>query len=179
MDAPISPIAVIRERTSSHLPGTSISLSANNNPNFGPSYCGERGDTFVISIRIAMQERKLASVRRTGFRELSAGVWCVIRTQKCDHPSLRQSDQQVLPGDCGAVTVQADEDPWRWPNKITICLTAFNKAARWRALVAMALYRDKYSNEEKVKVLLRGKTCCFDCVIDQASLFAENCFIIL
>lgn len=169
-----------RERTSSHLPGTSISLSASNNPSFGPSYCGERGDTFIISIRIAMQERKLASVRRTGFRELFTGAWCVIHAQKCNHPSLRRNDQQVLTGGCGAVTVHADEDPWQWPNKVMVCLTAFNKAAGWRALVALALYRDKYSKEEeKVKILLRDRACCFNCVIDQASLFAEKCFVIL
>ena len=57
---------------------------------------------------------------------------------------------------------------------------AFNKAARWRALVALALYRDKYSKqEEKVKILLRDKACCYNCIIDQASLFAEKCFVIL
>ena len=184
MDAPISTVALKRERNplgiSSHLPGTAISLSASNNPSFGPSYCGERGDTFIISIRIAMQEGKLASVRRTGFRELFTGAWCVIHAQKCNHLTLRPNDQHVLPGGCNAMTVHDDQDPWKWPNKITFCLTAFNKAARWRALVALAVYRDKSSMEEKkVKILLRDRACCFNCVVDQASLFTEKCFVIL
>ncbi|KAI4190440.1 MAG: hypothetical protein LQ346_004910, partial [Caloplaca aetnensis] len=76
MDAPISPFSAQKEATSSPVtgPGNSISLSAGNNPTFGSSYLGERGDTFIVSIRIAMQVNDHSIVRRTGYRELFAGA---------------------------------------------------------------------------------------------------------
>ncbi|KAL8770746.1 MAG: hypothetical protein Q9209_003613 [Squamulea sp. 1 TL-2023] len=183
LDAPLGPISALLDEDDADQrifpPGNWISLTASNNPTFGSFYCGERGDTFVVSIRITMQGNELASVHRTGYRELFAGAWFVIRTQSCDHPSLRQHDKHMVPDGAMASKICDDRIALGMGNtKLIICLTAFNKVARWHALVTLAWYKI-VRGMNQFRLLLRGKSTCFDCAVAQASLFAERCYVVL
>lgn len=62
--------------------------------------------------------------------------------------------------------------------KVNICQTGGNKVARWRALLAISVYRD--DPERYFPVLLRSQGTCLACALDEALAYEiEPCFLVL
>ena len=104
---------------------------------FQPSMCGDREDTFVVTIRLADRVETHTLVRRTGYREFYSSLCNVIKTRHCEHPS-HKTDKVLLSPGCS--TVMGFGDGLERDGKVTICLTAGDRAARWRAIIATASY---------------------------------------
>ena len=97
-------------------------------------------------------------------------------TEACTHSQSLPGDRVQLPAECGATIVYSDDDLLSdWSEKTQLCQTAFNDAARWRALIAIAIYPLALSPAERRRtILLRDKACCFDCAVDQSLLFPDG-----
>ena len=140
---------------------------------YGHPYCGERRDTFLVSLRLKIERENMHFSRRTGYAELFCALWSVEKTKSCDHPP--QDDQAVtLPQRSITVSGIGNEFAARLNQRVIICLTAHNTAARWRVLIVLANAR--YHTRRK---LLRGKDCCFQCAIDQTASQKGEWFLIL
>ena len=150
-------------------PGGTGELRCSNNVYFQPSLCGDREDTFVVTVRLVDQVGDHALVRRTGYRELNGALSLLNKSESCTHRS-QKGDKIVLSPGCS--TVEGFGDFSERDGKVTICLTAYDRAARWRAIIATACL-------ENVQVLLRGATCCFSCAVDQVARQPGKWFLIL
>ena len=122
--------------------GQSISLSCFEDVRFGNSQCGERHDSFLLNLRLVMPgpASSLATItRRTGPGELNAALFITELTPSCDH-RVKVQEEVTLPTGCAAVKGfgKLGYRTGKLPSeRILICLTANNVAARWRALIAI------------------------------------------
>ena len=160
--------------------GDKIKLSCSRNVIPGKSYCGERGDSFVISPRFLecppAESPETTIARRTGFNEMLGALWMSIRTQQCSHVSNNKNPITLPPG-CVALSGFGDHGGLDMKAKVYVCMTARNKYARWRALLAistMAIDRSK-----SIPVLLRDQDCCLQCALDQALTSPGMWFLVL
>lgn len=166
--------------------GNSISLSCFDDVKFGPSQYGERHDVFLLNLRLVMPEsiRSLAIItRRTGLRELNAAIWMAELTSSCDH-QVTAREEATLPTGCAAVKGfgnLGDGGEKSLPSeRILICLTANNIAARWRALIATKSETKLTKPSELCPaVLLRKSDCCLKCAITQVVTRPGNWFLVL
>ena len=140
---------------------------------YGRPYCGERRDTFLVSLRLTIDRENVQFSRRTGYAELFCALWAVEKTRACDHPSHNDSSI-TLPQRCMTVSGMGNEIAARLTQRVIICLTAHNTAARWRALIVMA--NTRYHSRRK---LLRWRDCCFQCAIDQTASEKGDWFLVL
>jgi hypothetical protein len=115
------------------------SVLSPNNTAQGKPLCGERSDSFVVSLRVVRQADHLTvdEVRRTGYRELAWALWMVTKTSPCQH-SPRIPRELELPVGCAGVAGFWEWDHADLDERVIIALTAHCPAARWRALVAVA-----------------------------------------
>jgi hypothetical protein len=156
-------------------PGSEARFLCHSRMKFGKPFCGERGDTFVLSLRLYETDATGAviadSVRRSGYNEFYNALWRSVKTFPCSHGSAANKTMTLPPG-CVAlsgfgehgISLQgADPD---FQARTHICLTAGNRAARWRALTAIAMNQE--AADKFVPILLRGADCCFTCAVDQA-----------
>jgi hypothetical protein len=145
--------------------GNGVSLSCAISVEYGTPLIGERGDSFVVSLRLQSEYGGLKTSDRTGYNELSAAIWTVLKTRPCPHGS-RLGDKLVLDPGCTAVSGIATSSDLAQYGSLAIFLTAFNPAARWRALLCIAQH-----NSDEVygftPVMLRGQDCCFRCAVEQ------------
>ena len=177
-DFPMIPVPVIRERMQHHISGSKILLSSGIFSKIGRPYCGERGDSFVVSIRLDQEQKKHATTRRSGYRELHGSIWTAIRTTSCEHSPLDGLDvEYTLPNSISAIALQGDEEVVFPQSKVIVCLTADNVAARWRTLIAIKLFGSHPSRPSRT--VLRTRDCCAACAIRQATLQPEKCFLSL
>jgi hypothetical protein len=151
--------------------------------------CGERGDQFVVSLRIGLHvkaqnlsfhDKRSEQVyyRRTGFRELHMALWRVQKAKPCTH-MVKSDDQITLPPACATVSGFGDNEKSDLDERIVICLTARQSPSRWRALLAIASTRDLQDASTWDQVLLRGEDTCFQCVVDQAAVQEGRWYIVL
>lgn len=136
----------------------------------GVPLVGERGDCFVVSLRMSLKRSKNSyltshgqSTRRTGYNELWSALWGTRKTDHCSH-TPHSGDKILL--EPGWVVVSGYENHGAFENngRLIICLTAFDPVARWRALIGIR----EHSIRESYQVLLRTVDCCLQCAIDQA-----------
>ncbi len=152
--------------------GDTATLSHGGRVYFQPWLCGDREDTFVVvTIRLADQVDTHSLVRRTGYQELYSPLCNVNKTRQCKHSS-HKSDSVVLSPGCSTVIGFGDRS--ERDGKVTICLTAGDRAARWRVIIATAI--EPLPN---VLVCLRGRDCCYACAIDQVAKEPGKWFSIL
>jgi hypothetical protein len=151
--------------------------------------CGERGDRFLVSLRIGLyinaqnlrfSDKRSEHVyyRRTGFRELHMALWRVQKAKRCPHV-VKTDEEITLPPACATVSGFGDNEKSTLDDRIIICLTAHQSPSRWRALLAIANTRDSLDSLTWDQVLLRGEDTCFQCVIDQAAAQEGRWYIVL
>lgn len=177
VDAPQSHF-VYHHWESQATPGTEISLCNKSPVQYSKPFCGERGDSFLVSLRLLhqLQDTEKPMVRRTGYNELSYALWPSQPTKPCTHVS-KDSNKIILPPSCVAVSGFGDHGGVSLNTKVHICLTAGNKASRWRALLAIAACSD--DKNSYMAVLLKGLDCCLRCAVDQALAVPGKCFLVL
>ena len=161
-----------------HRAGDKAALECTNTVTLGRPLCGERRDSFIVSLRMALYDRGSTSTRRAGYRELYHAIWTVQKTKSCQHP-IRNKEKLTLTPGFATISGFGDKDPWECDERIRICLTAHNETARWRALLAIAHTRQPVAAEGLVQVMLRGNDCCFKCAIAQTSTRSGKWFIVL
>lgn len=150
----------------------------------GRPLCGERADSFVVSLRVVRQAHQSTAdstdeVRRTGYRELAWALWMVTKASACQH-SPRIPKDLDLPVGCAGVAGFWEWDATDLDERAVIALTANCPAARWRALVAAARGRYRSSSSSLLKhVLLRGPDCCIECALNQALIKDGRVLLIL
>jgi hypothetical protein len=151
--------------------GQSISLSCESPVEYGPPLVGERGDSFVVSLRLqvaaveAFSKMGLNPVRRTGYNELSSALWHIRNTNSCIHDPNLGEEISLGPG-CMAITGFDERQSIVGFGRIVIFLTAGNPVSRWRAILSLA---QDTSNEGfgYIPVMLRGRDCCLRCAVEQ------------
>ncbi|KAL9116338.1 MAG: hypothetical protein Q9187_007138 [Circinaria calcarea] len=161
--------------------GEEATLHCATGDKFGPPLCGERRDSFVVNLRLNTQDEGSQQTRRTGYAELFSALWTVQKTDDCAHPQMKDERLTLAPG-CATFSRCGDEGSLHLGERVAICLTAHNKAARWKALIAIAKGRNwtkKYEDVRFQQVLLRGERCCFRCAINQTAPFVEKCIVVL
>lgn len=165
--------------------GEQINLLQHTPTSFALPFCGHRGDAFLVSLRYSPAP-PTGAIRRSGYREMYNAAWRATPTQQCDHPLDRGLDTPfLLPNGVFAVTVTGDMqlDDWISENKVLICLSVNQFAARWRALVAIELLLLETGrlprDFEHPIVMLRELNCCCLCAIYQAMLQPGKCFLVL
>lgn len=148
--------------------------------------CGERGDRFVVSMRIATGGKARVVTRPSGYRDLLKGLWMVRHSEPCSHQILEDEDY-VLQPNCQAVSDGIGALETLPPAKVTIFLTANNIAARRAALVAFWYYWNRiivspetsYLREiPELEVFLRGRATCISCAVKQTLVFPRS-FLVL
>lgn len=185
IDLNIASVPRIIERMHIHHPGEKVSLYSGIVTKWGHPFVGERGDNFVVSIRIFQEQMKHSTTRRSGYRELSRALWLVHKTTNCKHDALqlpqleRRGESFLLPPDCAAIAVQGDTDMISCTEKLVICLSTENAAARWRSLISLDFIRNENLADGPVSVLLRGEGCCIQCAINQGSISPGKCYVVL
>lgn len=130
---------------------------------------GEREDSFIVSLplRAADDSGKAEGIRRTGFNQLWTARFMTYRTQACRHPSQLGESLMLEPGWIAVTSIDNRYQPSIEPLcYLRICLTADDKAARWRALIENI---DRGRSHGVQNVLIRGPDCCFRCAVTQAS----------
>ena len=169
-----------------HHSGSEVRLLCHSRMRFGKAFCGERGDAFVLSLRLHDTDATGAviadSVRRSGYNELYNALWRSVRTSPCPHGSTASKTMTLPPG-CVAFSGFGDHGislqgagP-EFQARIHICLTAGNRAARWRALTAIAATQE--AADKFVPVLLRAANCCLTCAVEQALVKEGVWFLVL
>ena len=168
--------------------GESISLSCFDNVKFGNRQYGERDDSFVLNLRLVMPgpvSSAATITRRTGLRALNAALWIAQLTQSCDH-RLKMREEVMLPTGCAAVKdfgkLGYGSGKPLPSERILICLTANNVAARWHALIAIHSETDVNNRSPDrlcTGVLLRKSDCCLKCAITQVVTRPGHWFSVL
>jgi len=153
---------------------------------FGTPYCGERRDSFVLSLRL-LKVNSAGSVdgsqtRRTGYNEQHNCLWRTKTTQDCIHgPSTNKV--VTLPPGCVTISGFGDHGlnmsnaPEGFNARVYICLTAGVKASRWRAILAAASSQE--SATQFVPIMIRGVGCCFQCALNQVIEQEGTWFLVL
>lgn len=141
---------------------------------FGTPYCGERRDSFVLSLRLlkinSESQVEGEQTRRTGYNEKHAALWRTETTKTCLHGPLANRKLTLPPG-CVTISSFGDRGlnlsnaPLGFEARIYVCLTAGNKASRWRAIIAAAISHEGADCFRPI--MLRGSGCCFKCALDQ------------
>jgi hypothetical protein len=150
----------------------------------GKPLCGERADSFLVSLRVVRQAdpstvNSTADVRRMGYRELAWALWMVTKTSPCQHSTRIPRDLE-LPVGCAGVAGFWEWDPTDLDERVIIALTANCPAARWRALLSAAHGRYRASPNSFLKnVLLREPDCYVQCTLNQALMKGERSLLIL
>lgn len=160
--------------------GGIIKLEAiHTNPSFRPMI-GQDPDSFLVSLAISAYHDNSARFRSryTGFRELDAALWGTKQTSPCDHPkSIRKPSK--LPTNCIATSGENTRCQ-HIEERVIVCLTAGNPAARWRALVSLASRRDAArENGNQEPTMVRKEDCCYNCAVDQCLQLQGKWFLIL
>ena len=168
--------------------GESISLSCFDDVKFGNSQYGERHDIFLLNLRLVMPRTASSPTtitRRTGLRELNAALWTTELTRSCDH-QVKEREEVTLPTGCAAVngfgTLGFGAGKPLPSERILICLTANNVAARWRALIAIKSEMKEIKTLEHQKCvggILRKSDCCLKCAITQTVTRPGNYILVL
>ena len=160
--------------------GDEVSVCNQSPVQYAKPYCGERDDSFLVSLRLIDQfesDRNVSQVtRRTGYNELFEALWPTQRTRPCTHAS-KQYNTLVLPPDCAAISGFGDRGGLEPVFKVHICLTAGNRASRWRALIAIITGDSEL--DYTTAVLLKDLGCCLRCAVDQALAAPTKCFLVL
>ena len=164
--------------------GDSISLSCFDDVKFGNNQYGERQDNFLVNLRLIMPgpASSVGTItRRTGLRELNAASWMTELTQSCDHQVVVR-EEVTLPTGCAAVRGFGELGNGAGKplpsERILICLTANNVAARWRALIAIKSEKNP-PHGICTGVLLRKIDCCLKCAITQTVTRPGNYILVL
>jgi hypothetical protein len=153
---------------------------------FGIPYCGERRDSFVLSLRL-LKVDDTGSVdanwtRCTGYREKHRSLWRTKTTRRCIHGPSASRTVSLPPG-CVTISGFGDQGlnlanaQTGFEARIYVCLTAGNKASRWRAIIAAAASQE--SAARFVPIMLRGNACCFQCALDQVIEREGTWFLVL
>lgn len=150
-----------------------VTLRNSNKVELLPVQCAERKDYFALNTRFLQGLSAGRSIlRRSGFRDYYRCLWNVHVSKACNH-SVQTTPKTTL--NPGFITITgfptgrlADEERYR----VFIFLTAYDRAARWRALVSRA-------ESSNARVMLRSQGCCLRCVVDQASLQPGRWYIVL
>lgn len=148
---------------------------------FGKPLCGERGDSFIVSLRFIIVRNRHRSSRRTGYREMYGALWMAQQSQNCPHATVEIEDTELSP-DSGAVAIQGDDDPLQREEKVVIYRTAHSTAARWWALATIGTHFRHSKRRYRIglpAVLLRRKSCCLQCVLAQATIDHPQCLVVL
>lgn len=141
---------------------TQASMSCAMPISYGSPLVGERGDSFVVSLRL--QHSTSTTVRRTGYFELFRALWYAEKTRGCPHVVELENKVDLEPG-WKAVAGFADDGIFDMFGSTLICLTASNRAARWRTLLTIA--NSPSGRHGYTPTMLRGLDCCFQCAINQ------------
>jgi len=174
--------------------GESIALSCAGTATCPNPLVGELGDSFVVNIRVQTANAWSSDgsttpiiTRRTGYKELAQALWEIQKSKPCQHQP-RLGEKVVLEPGIKAFSGFGDTFNMRRgigieieELDIAICLTAGNPTARWQALISLKsqLYH---------QVIIRGRDCCFACVIQQARRIQQKyqppyrqgiCYIVL
>jgi len=146
--------------------GKSVSLSCLMPVEYGPPLIGERGDSFIVSLRLQAEYKGTMLMARMAYGDLFAAMWSVMKSHPCSH-GAKLGDQVVLPPGSTAVSrIDTTYDSTEHQS-LVIVLTALNPAARWLALVHICQYSSSNEAYGFTPVMLRGPDCCFQCVLDQ------------
>jgi hypothetical protein len=144
----------------------SIDLESSIPFTLGKFFCGEARDEFRVSLRF-VQRCNPERVHQTGYRSMYEAVSASYYTSTCDHfPALgtgseTQANYRMPDYVCATSLHFADGcDIYDGENNLTVVLTANNPTARWVALI------ETWFHERPV--LLRTKSCCCLCAIEQA-----------
>jgi len=141
---------------------------------------GEKPDSFVVGLIIRDHNARgefLVS-RFSGYREFCAAIWGTHVTKPCDHPKLARKVWK-LPPDCLAITGE-NTDCSGEEERVIVCLTSGNAAARWRALVSLASTRDRAGEYGAQKpTMVRRDDCCCDCAVKQCLKWQGQCYLVL
>jgi len=162
--------------------GDSATLRCCEMYSYGRTFYGERQDSFLITLRLALEKDiSQAYTRRTGYFELFHSIWNLRRTQSCHHPIAEDEKSAVKLGP-GYVAVSSASDNGADDfsfsgGRVLIALTANNQATRWRTLIAIAQARQRLSSPPGV--LLRTHDCCFQCAIDQIAAEVGKWWLVL
>ena len=178
-----APVTVVEEATEAlyWYKGSQISFLEGIKTRFGRPLYAERGDSFIISLRIEQEHKGVLTARRTGHVELSHSVWAMMRTKPCQHhPDRGLGQKHKLDTHEVALAVQIDEelntflDHWEFGK--SIYLSTNSLAARWRALIAVNLPSVKRRNFTNI---LRTNNCCCPCAIEQAGSLCKPWCLVL
>ena len=140
---------------------------------------GERGDSFIVTLRFRVKKVDARSptrisTRRSGYNELWSALWIVNKSKPCGHP-CRLGDSILLEPGWSVVSGFGDHGSMDVLGRLIICQTAASPAARWRALIGIFGCRDT----NRSQVLLRGDDCCLTCVVQQAAVREGNWYVVL
>lgn len=151
----------------------------------GRPRCGEYKHLFMFTLRVQprhleTQNLEQKGVTHLGFRHMHRAVWRSKKSEPCDH-QVDEREQVQLPPGCQTMRNICSGGYEGSFHKVTICLTAHRRAARWRALCEVADLCGDRGQEEVygAQNLLRGDDCCFACAIDQVAASPGRSFVIL
>ena len=136
------------------------------------SMFGERGGYFAVSLvydsKVMLPELRAEQNRlRTGYRALHDALWAATKLSSCSHGG-QQQQLYTLPLGCATFAGFPDDHTVHLVERITILLTAHDSASRWRALIGARMYLRDLTRDQIPHTLhigLRGRDCCFACVI--------------
>jgi len=106
-----APVTGVEEATAASYfyEGSEISFLEGIKTRFGRSLYAERGDSFIISLRIEQDHKGILTTRRTGYVELSRSVWAMMRTEPCQHhPDRELGEKHELYEQEVAIALQTD-----------------------------------------------------------------------
>ena len=139
---------------------------------------GEGPDTFLVTLAIRSGRDQLSPSRYTGHRELCAATWGTNHTLSCDHSKMGQK-RWKLPPNCVAVS-SGNMEGIHVDERVIVCLTAGNAAARWRALLSLAFSRDRRRDDgSQIPTMIRREDCCYSCAVDQCLRLQKQWYLIL
>lgn len=184
MDGHIAPVLETPRGATRHSPWELISISGGVSTEFARPLCGERGDHFLVSVRLIQEHNNHRTTRKSGYREMYSAVTMASRTTKCNHTGFERMDAGFpLPLGTCATAVQADGDIAAAfeGSRIVICLPSTSNAAagKWRSLLAAAYYGDGLTLSSSCQSILRTRDCCGPCAIQQTLLQPAKCVLIL
>lgn len=161
--------------------GDTVDMTAFSNTEYGPPLVGERGDSFVVTVRLHTKHRDTQSApnissmtHRTGYNQLWTALSLVHETRPCEHGTDLKRDKIMLDPEWTSVFGLSDNilEPM---SRLKMYRTAGNPAARWHALIYV-LEHDKISPQ---LAILRSPNCCLRCATDQTTRQQGEWYLIL